>query len=577
MRSIRIEWLSIRGISLLPLLVLVACSTPRPVFRPDQPFASDNDQKTIDEVSGRDPSLIWQSIDRTFFLQAEQALDLRRGFGTFWGTGHQAVNVNRFDEVPNSSWYTNRHGFYRMSPDQLTRGVAVTDGPDQSRPWKVFRPKVGGKTPGFWIVDARGDEYILKFDPPGNPEMATAAGAMGARYFHACGYNVPQETVVYWYPEQLEIREGASIKDAAGAKRPLVQADLDSILAQVEREPDGRIRSLASLSLGTFGKIKGPFSYDGTRPDDPNDWCPHEHRRELRALYVIGSFINHYDLKDQNSMDIFVEREAGKGYLKHFLLDFGSTFGSDGQYAKNMRKGYANMFDLKDVLVSIFTLGLNRWYWEDGKPTPYPELGYFESEVFDPGRFDPIVPNPAFENMTNRDAYWGAKVVMAWRDEDLRALINAGEYSRPEVADYLFDRLKERRDKIGRHWFARVNPLDWFAVSTGSFGLKIDFEDLWNFYSLQPGSKADYRYAIRYRGRTIVDGPLEGTQVWLSADDLATLRNAFEPGDGDEHNLYQVDIKTRRDNGAWSKPVRLWLWYHEDRSEFEYVGLEHVD
>ena len=28
-----------------------------------------------------------------------------------------------------------------------------------------------------------------KFDPPGNPEMATAAAAMGSRYLHACGYN----------------------------------------------------------------------------------------------------------------------------------------------------------------------------------------------------------------------------------------------------------------------------------------------------------------------------------------------------------------------------------------------------
>ena len=557
--------------------VLMTCSSPHPVYRPDQPYARDNDQKTVNEVTGRDPSLIWQSIERTVFLQAEQAFDLRRGFGTFWGKGYQAANVNRFDEVPNSSWFTNRHGFYRMPVEAIQRGVAVTPGPDQSAPWQVYRPKVGGKTPGFWIIDARGDEYILKFDPPGHPEMATAAGAMGARFFHACGYNVPQETIVYWYPDQLQIREGATIKGADGVKRPFQQADLDSILAMVQRAPDGRIRSLASLSLGTFGKIKGPFSYDGRRGDDPNDWCPHEHRRELRALYVIGSFINHYDLKDQNTMDVFVESGQGRGYLKHFLLDFGSTFGSDGKGAKHPRKGYANMFDLKDVLVSIFTLGLNRWYWEDWKPTPYPELGYFESEIFEPGRFDPIVPNPAFANMTDRDAYWGARTVMAWRDEDIRGLIGAGQFSNPEAADYLFERLKERRDKIGCHWFGKVNPLDWFQLTAEPNGLTIDFEDLWEFYRLPQQFPPAYRYDIRYKGKELAASDLSATELILTADDLAAMKAAFRPGESDDHFLYRLDIRTRRDNKDWSQPARVWLWYHEDRDEFEYVGLEHVD
>ena len=168
---------------------------------------------------------------------------------------------------------------------------------------------------------------IIRRWPPRPPPM-------GSRYFYAAGYNAPQEVIVHWRPENLRIRKGATIKNSKGTKRPLTMDDISAILEQVNREPDGTIRSLASLNIGN---VKGPFMYAGRRKDDPNDWCPHEHRRELRGLYVIGSLINHYDMKDHNSMDVYVG-ENGEGYLKHYLMDFGSTFGSDGNKPSRLSK-----------------------------------------------------------------------------------------------------------------------------------------------------------------------------------------------------------------------------------------------
>lgn len=556
--------------------VLNGCSSNSVKIRPDQPYRRDADTLAVVEMDSRSPLMAWQTVDRMLFLQANQALDLRRGFGTFWGSPIEAKNINRFDEVPDCAWFTNRIGMYTVTPEDIRRGPAITPGPDTTGPWEVFRPKVEGQTVGFWIQDKRGDQYIIKFDPAGYPEMATAAAAMGSRFFYACGYNVPQETIVYFRPEWLTVREGASIRDASGRSRTFERYDLDSILARVHIESDGRIRALASLSLGKFGSIKGPFCYSGRRNDDPNDWCPHEDRRELRALYVPASLINHYDTKDQNTLDVFVEISEGRGYLRHYLIDFGSTFGSDGSRPKHPRKGYANGFDVKDVLISVATLGLKTWAWQNQGPVSYPEIGRFESGVFEPQKFDPIVPNPAFDNMTARDGYWGAKIVMAFSDEHLQALVDAGQYSNPDAAAYLFEQLKVRRDKIGRYWFGRVNPLDRFVRTGTDMNLQLEFVDLADEYGFHTAENSRYDFAIAYRGDKLLTGEMTDTRLTLSPDDLELLRASFVPGQ-DESHLYRVDIRTHRDEGGWSKPTRVWLWYHDDTDSFEYVGLEHLD
>jgi hypothetical protein len=568
--SIAIWALAIGGI------LLTRCGSNKVNIRPDQPYRLDADTIAVAEMDSRSPLMAWQTVDRMLFMQAEQVLDLRRGFGTFWGSPVEAKNINRFDEVPDCVWFTNRIGMYSLSPDDVRLGPAVTPGPDTTGPWEVFRPKVEGQTVGFWIQDLRGDQYIIKFDPAGYPEMATAAAAMGSRFLYACGYNVPQETIVYFRPEWLTVREGASIKDASGRARTLEQRDIDSILTKVHVEPDGRIRALASLSLGKFGSIKGPFCYDGRRKDDPNDWCPHEDRRELRALYVPASLINHYDTKDQNTLDVFIETSEGQGYLRHYLIDFGSTFGSDGSRPKHPRKGYANGFDLKDVLISVVTLGLKTWAWQNQGPVIYPEIGRFESGVFEPQKFDPIVPNPAFDNMTARDGYWGAKIVMGFSDEHLRALVDAGQYSNPDAAAYLLDQLMIRRDKIGRYWFGRVNPLDYFVQTGDSESVELAFVDLAVHYGFQPADHSRYDYAITYRGDRLRSGEMTDPVLTLPGVDLDVLRTSFVPG-LDENHLYSVDIRTHRENGGWSKPTRVWLWYHDDTESFEYVGLEHPD
>ena len=555
--------------------ILWSCSSG-PEISPEGPHWVEQD-KSIAKPTTTDPSLAWAAVDNTFFDQATQTLDLERNFRILSGSRRQSRNINTFDEVPNSSWYTNRHHLFPMTDQELLDGPKKTAGPDTANPWQVFRPKVGGATPGFWIEDSRGDQYILKFDPPQNPELATGAGAIGSRYFYACGYNVPQETIVYWHPKNVRIKEGVTYKLSDGTKVRFTREVLDSILVNVRREPDGTIRSLASLALPN---VIGPFSYKGRRKDDPNDWCPHQDRRELRALYVIASFVNHYDTKDLNTLTTF-EKENGADIVKHYLIDFGSVLGSDGDDAKEPKKGYANLFDLRDVFVSIFTLGLKTWGWQHAQPPQYTSIGYFESEIFEPNKFDPIQPNPAFEEMTKCDAYWGAKIVMSFDEADIRTLVSAGQFSNPEAEEYLVRTLLERRDKIGRHWFSKVNPLDDFAFRYIEDSAALRFTDLSVKYGFETASECEYRFRINHDNNTIVPWrEIRGNRILFTSSDLQVARAAYNPEKAESdiaQQLYKVEVTTRRNGGRWSKPTLVWLTLNPSDNSFALVGIEHLD
>jgi hypothetical protein len=59
-------------------------------------------------------------------------------------------------------------------------------------------------------------------------------------------------------------------------------------------------------------------------------------------------------------------------------------------------------------------------------------------------------------------------------DDQIRAIVKTGQISDPAADEYLVNCLIQRRDKIGKTFFAKVLPLDLFAVRDG----ELVFEDL---------------------------------------------------------------------------------------------------
>src|SRR4030095_13842262 len=157
-----------------------------------------------------------------------------------------AANANTWGEVPDSSWFQNRHGRTRMSIEDLVRGPNTGSGPCMDRPWVVIDAKTEGITPGFSIRDSRGDVYVIKFDPVSNPEMATSAEVISTKFFYALGYNVPENYLVFFKRQELRVEGQAHISVGLGPDRHMTETDLDRLLAYVSVGPDNRYRAVAS-------------------------------------------------------------------------------------------------------------------------------------------------------------------------------------------------------------------------------------------------------------------------------------------------------------------------------------------
>lgn len=522
---------------LCPILVaLSSCaSDPRPlVYR-------DNDDFDIPEPAPNDDgNYIWS--DGAYLMsiyQMKKALDpawMLRSVGVL--APEEAENVNALDEVPDSTWFTNRHGITPLSREELFRGPG--DRPPEGD-WTVIKGKRFGLNPGFIAKAEDGRLLFVKFDPTGYPGMGTNGDVIVSKFLHAAGYNVPEYYAMSISPETVRLKSGAAIPGKFNVKRPMTPEDLDRILAEVPRTDDGGI--LANVSIGIEGAVKGPFEFYGTRADDPNDTVLHENRRELRGLGVFMAWVNNTDQRRGNTLDTYVEQD-GRRFLKHYVIDFSGSFGSLNNQPKELRSGHEYTIDPQMIAASWFFVGLWVKPWEVESAPTLTSVGYFETEYFDPDDWRSIYPNPAFEKITDRDGFWAAKIITAFDDETIRAVVSTGYFTDARAEEYIARHLIYRRDVIGQFYFDhhRINPLDGFHVEDLPNGsVALGFVDLAVDRGYESSDAAVYRF------RT--DGG-----EWATSK---TARLTVPTTD----LLVEVTIQTLRGKGGdgWGAEVTVWI------------------
>jgi hypothetical protein len=353
----------------------------------------------------------------------------------------------------------------------------------------ITKAKMEGVTPGLQITDAQGQDFLIKFDNQNYPELQSGAEVISTKILYAAGYNVPENYIAHLDVTKVTIKKGVEFANG-GKKRPFTPEDLTNMLRNAAKGPDGRYRVMASKMLG--GVPKGPFAYVGLRGDDPNDLIPHEHRRELRGLRVIASWINHWDMKELNTLDMYVE-EGGRKFLRHYLIDFGSSLGG-GKTPTEYFHGREYAFDKMNILKELVTLGVAKTPDEKSTPIVLPEVGIFSAEDFDPGDWKPSFQMVPFDNMTRVDALWATRIILSFSEDELLNIVKTAEYSNPKASEYVLRALLDRRRQIASHWLEEQNPLSAFAVTMGTNGPDLAFQDLMTSYDL--ASKAQYQYEV---------------------------------------------------------------------------------
>jgi hypothetical protein len=531
------------------LVAGVSASASGPRFYDDDPLTIEPETQDASGVQPREIDLVTDVLLNLFTRPGDQALDVR------------ARDVNTIDEVPDSSWFTNRVGHRPVSIDELTRGPNAAAGPAAGQ-WTVIRPKTAGFAPGVIVRDSAGEVWFLEFDAAGSPRAATGAIAVATRLFWALGYHQVESHLRVIRPDALSIAEGVRYKVRPNHTRPFTMDDVRAVLRRAARNADGSYRVLASRQLP--GKVVGGFRYHDTRPDDPNDIVPHEHRRALRALRVFGAWTNLVDLKAGNTLDSVIT-EDGRTRVRHYLQDVGSTFGSGALGPREYHEGWESLYEGELAWKRFISLGFYLQPWQTASFDERPEIGRFEGDAFDPEEWRPRVRMAAELRARADDTFWAALRVMAFSDEMIRAAVKTAEFSDPEAERLLGDVLIKRRDKIGRVYLPKVNPVLRPSLDTDG---TLTFSNA----AMDAGVATS---PAQYRARWFSFDNATGETTLIGETTAPRTRVAPPEGLPRETGAFvQVDILADGGPEAWGRPVQA--WFRKTAEGWRWVGFTRI-
>jgi hypothetical protein len=260
----------------------------------------------------------------------------------------------------------------------------------------------------------------------------------------------------------------------------------------------------------------------GTRRDDPNDRIPHERRRSLRGLWVFYAWINNTDAKYSNTLDTFnvTDEHNNQGYIRHYLIDFGTSFGGTPGGPKPRHEGYEYKVDWSGMGERFTTLGIKYPYWATVHGTPFRSIGNYEAVVFDPERWKPKYPNPAFDAADDYDTFWAASILARFGPIEVAAAVSAANYSEPDAVAWLVTTALLRRNKLLQFAFRKMAPLDDPRVTRRGQLVLTDLELLaglrdtgsvhydWIAYWHEAGSKPRAIGASHSREASLYLGPI---------------------------------------------------------------------
>jgi hypothetical protein len=532
------------AVLLLALLLPAALSGSAPRYYPDDPLMREPETQDASRAQPREILLAWDTLDNLFGTPGDLA-DV------------PAMDVNTLDEIPDSSWFTNRGP---LTPTLVARGPDVTAGPSEGS-WTVISGKSDGITPGFTIRDTAGTRWFIKFDPPRFPELATGAEIVSTKLLWALGYNVPENHIAVLVPDLLHIAPSATMKDEHGRTQRLTMTDVYRLLSRGARKSDGTYRVLASRALD--GKPIGGFLYFGTRSDDPNDLIPHEHRRSLRALRVFAAWLNHVDTKAINTLDTVVNVD-GHGIVRHHLLDFGSTLGSAGIGPHDFEEGHEYLYSgVRPLLSAALRLGFDPPSYRHIDYAAPQAVGRFDMTAFDPVTWKPRIPNAAFNHARAEDLLWAATKLAGIDVQTIEAAVRSACYSDPKAERYLVEALVRRQQRILATYLTATNPIVNPSLTPGG---ELRFENAAVAAHVSTASPVYETGWYSYDNDRTVISPIGAA---ASAETRVLAPAALPSSAG---SFVRIDVRATRAPATWQRPITLVFRRADDG--WHLVGLD---
>jgi hypothetical protein len=515
--------------------------------------------------------LAWDLADNLLFRNLSEYASLEQA--------EESINVNGFDEVPDSSWFTNRIGMRPFSPEDVARGscegTVLESGRQGESTWLIDSGKPNGANPGFRVRAADKTKFMLKADLAEGPERATGAAAIATRLYYAAGWYAACDSVVYFPRSRLKLKPGLTFTDNSTVTRPFDDPALTKVLENAAHRGD-LVRMSASRWLP--GRTLGPFRYIGTKEDDPNDRVPHERRRDLRGARLMAAWVNHYDSREQNSMNSWISsdpenKEGSPGYVRHYYIDLGDCFGSDWDWVPMAKRlGHSYYFDFGDVGQDFITLGLVERPWDKAYVHPRGKMfPYFLPGNFDPTKWKGNYPNPAFQRMREGDGAWFARILAHFTPEHIEAAVRVGDFSNPMHTAYLTETLVARQHLILRRYFSKLSPLAHPRLR-GNELCATDLARRANVFDARA-----FRYdAVVSRGDPPGKAARAATRLADGAEVCLTLDHAAPdggPADDAAERYVVVELK----NGQAEYPLLVHLYDLGPQKGFRLVGLERPD
>ena len=540
---------AVSAIVLAASLVLTAQS--RPKFLPDDPLLREPETQDASKIQSWDIGLTADLTLNLFGKPGDPTPNVK------------AQNINTIDEVPDSGWFTNRIYARPLTAAEVGRGATTMDGPASGK-WTLIRAKSAGTAPGFTVRDEKNETWFISLDADGNPVAATAANVIASRLFWALGYYQVETHISSIRPENVVIGDKVTIA-SHGRRRRFSRSDLHDVFKRSHRNSDGSYRVVAARGLP--GRVIGGFRYYGTRPDDPNDVVPHEHRRELRALQVFAGWTNLVDMKAGNTLDTIVT-ENGRSVVRHYLQDVGSTFGTGALDPREGDEGFEYIYEGAPTRKRLFSLGLYVRPWQRVDYHTSPDIGRFTHEAYQPDEWKPRVPVAALTRARADDTLWAALRVMAFTEEHISAAVKTGQFVDPAAEKQLTDVLLKRRDILGRHYTAKVNPLTKFALDGSGV---LTFENPAVRAKLAEAPKGGYTASFARFDNTARTSQPVGPAV-TSMDERLQAPSDLPRGAG---TYIKVSIAAVNPSfKSWATPVDV--YFRGTASGWQLVGVERV-